>query len=118
MNPLNKNRLRLLADELKSGKWKPPFNKGLLREDENKRSVNGIACEVYMDMTGLGDWRGYRFVYNNLERNNYLHKDVSIFFFSEEYINVHTPERDLQELFEKGYSFAELAILLEEDWKL
>jgi len=128
MEAINKNRLQLLVQELRSGKWKPATGseKIKLRYRDNIRSINGIACEVYMQMIGKGRWENNDFIMGGLTRSNFLHGHVAKFFYgslvSEDnhVTDIFSKDGvDLQNKFEHGnMTFEQVADILEDSWNL
>ena len=51
----NKERIKLWVEALRSGKYQQ--GRRALRTLDNKYCCLGVACEVYREQTGDGDWR-------------------------------------------------------------
>ncbi len=74
----------------------------------------GVAC----DISGLGGWRGeYYFVFNGDRRNDYLPHDVQEYYgILDQDPRIYSLARTLSELNDEGWSFAEIADLIEEQY--
>jgi hypothetical protein len=85
MNETHRERLNQLADALESGNF--PQAKGALRTEDGFCCL-GVACELYRQATGMGQWayphysvdmvpRRYIFNLNGYEHANYLPPQVA-----------------------------------------
>ena len=52
---MNKERIKLLVDALRSGKYQQ--GRKTLRSGDNKFCCLGVACDIYHQQTGLGEWK-------------------------------------------------------------
>jgi len=112
MDNLYRNRLLLLAIALKSDKYKQ--NTENVLRNSNGFSVNGVAVDLYSEITGNGRWNGYIFCDIDGTWGSSISDKTGSFFLNNTIpSNIHVGDCNLSDLHNNRKTFKEIAEIIE-----
>lgn len=112
MDSVYKNRLLLLANALRNGKYLQNTKHNL--RDSDGFSINGVAIDLYSEMTGKGNWDNNAFYDMDGEWTSLLSDNASSFFYgtrNEAHISING--ENLSSLHGQRTSFKKMADIIE-----